>query len=70
MPAELRPSNKRKSLIKPVKTKRAKVETTEVVEQKFKILEQKEKENPEGAEDRSIKDEESDEDLENVREGS
>lgn len=63
MPAELRPQSKRKTLAKPIKPKRIKLISTEVVEQKFKILEQKEKENPEG-EVRSVKGEnESDEEL-------
>lgn len=67
MPAELRPQSKRKAATKPSKAKRVKIIPTEVVEQKLKILEQKEKENPEGDE-RSVKGEnESDEDLENVR---
>lgn len=67
MPAELRPQSKRKADAKPSKAKRMKVIPTEVVEQKLKILEQKEKENPEGDE-RSIKAEnDTDEELEDVR---
>lgn len=66
MPAELRPLSKRKLGGKPNKAKRIKVVPTEVVEQKLKILEQKEKENPDG-EEKSVKgDNESDDDLENV----
>lgn len=48
MPEELRPQNKRKAHVKPNKAKRAKIVPTEVIEQKLKLLEQKEKENPEG----------------------
>lgn len=67
MPAELRPQSKRKAATKPTKTKRMKIVTPEVVEEKLKKFEQKEKENPDG-EERSVKgDNESDEDLENVR---
>jgi hypothetical protein len=65
MPAELRPLSKRKAIGKPNKAKRIKVVPTEVVEQKLKILEQKEIENPDGDE-KSIKGDESDDDLENV----
>jgi hypothetical protein len=65
MPAELRPLNKRKNTAKPNKAKRLKVVSTEVVEQKFKILEQKEMENPDGDE-KSVKGNESDEEIENV----
>lgn len=66
MPAELRPQSKRKAVTKPTKAKRIKIVPTEVVEEKLKILEQKEKENPE-ADDKSIKGEEdSEDDLENV----
>ena len=64
MPAELRPQSKRKLTMKPAKAKRIKAIPTEVVEEKLKILEQKEKENPD---DRSVKGEDdSDDDLENV----
>lgn len=68
MPSELRPASKRRSPIKqPNKAKRLKAMPTEIVEQKLKILEQKEKEHREGDE-RSVKgDNESDEDLDNVR---
>lgn len=71
MPAELRPTNKRKgAIVKPVKAKRIKAIPKEVVDQKFNILEQKEKENPEG-DDKSLKaDNESDEEIENVSSGS
>lgn len=48
MPEELRPQSKRKAVVKPNKAKRAKIVAPEVIEQKLKILEQKEKENPEG----------------------
>lgn len=65
MPTELRPLSKRKNTAKPNKAKRVKAIPTEVVEQKFKILEQKERENPDGDE-KSVKDNESDEDIENV----
>lgn len=66
MPAEIRPQSKRKLTSKPVKVKRIKVVPTEIVEQKMKILEQKEKDNPDG-EDKSVKgDNESDEEGENV----
>lgn len=66
MPAELRPLSKRKATDKPNKAKRIKIVPTEVVEEKMKILEQKEKENPDG-EEKSVKgDNESDDDLENV----
>lgn len=66
MPSELRPSNKRKHLAKPNRAVRMKAMPTEIVDQKLKILEQKEKEQPDGDE-RSVKGEnESDEDMENV----
>lgn len=68
MPAELRPQNKRKANSMPNKVKRVKTVPNEVVEQKLKILEQKEKENPEG-EERSVKGEnDSEDELENVSE--
>lgn len=67
MPAEIRPQSKRKLTSKPVRVKRVKVVPTEIVEQKMKILEQKEKDNPDG-DDKSVKgDNESDEEGENVR---
>lgn len=67
LPAELKPSNKRKAVSRPNKAKRAKNIPTEVVEEKLKILEEKEKNNPEG-EEKSVKGEnESDDELENVR---
>lgn len=67
MPSELRPQSKRKSTnATPNKAKRVKVVPAQVVEEKLKILEQKERENPEG-DDRSVKAEnESDEEVENV----
>lgn len=66
MPAELRPLSKRKNTTKPNKAKRSKAIPTEVVEQKFKILEQKEMENADGDE-KSVKDNESDDEIDNVR---
>jgi hypothetical protein len=66
MPTELRPSSKRKNTARPNKAKRLKAVPKEVVEQKLKILEQKEMENPDG-EEKSVKgDNESDEEIENV----
>lgn len=44
MPMELKPMSKRKATAKPVKPKRAKIVPKEVVEKKFQILEQKERE--------------------------
>lgn len=65
MPAELKPQSKRRANMKPSKVKKLKVIPTEVVEQKLKILEQKELENPDG--ERSVKgDNDSDEDVERV----
>ncbi|CRL06228.1 CLUMA_CG019062, isoform A [Clunio marinus] len=63
MPAELRPSNKRRSPNKSNKAKKLKVVPSEIVEEKLKILEQKEKENPEGEERSTKGDNESDDDI-------
>jgi DNA-directed RNA polymerase III subunit RPC7 len=69
MPAELRPSSKRKNTARPNKAKRLKAVPKEVVEQKLQILEQKELENPDG-EEKSVKgDNESDDEIENVSDG-
>lgn len=67
MPSELRPqSHKRKLTGKPNKAKRARVIPTEVVNEKLQLLEQKERENPEG-DDKSVKaDNESDEEVDDV----
>lgn len=67
MPSELRPQSKRKSTTAaPNKAKRIKVVPTQIVEEKLKILEEKERQNPDG-DDRSVKAEnESDEEVENV----
>lgn len=67
MPSELRPqSHKRKLTVKPNKAKRARAIPTEVVNEKLQLLEQKERENPEG-DDKSVKaDNESDEEFDDV----
>lgn len=66
MPAELRPQSKRKATMKPAKAKRVKIIPNIFVEEKLKILEQKEKENPETDEKSAKGDEDSEEDVENV----
>lgn len=67
MPSELRPqSHKRKLTAKPNKAKRARAIPTEVVNEKLQLLEQKERENPDG-DDKSVKAEnESDEEFDDV----